>query len=202
MAGPVTLVTGASGGIGSALCRVLAGAGHRLVLTALDAEGLAAIADEVVAAGGEAAVLPGDMRDRALPEALVALAVTRFGSLDGLVTGAGASRPVPFVEMEDDALALPDDEKATVLCGNAANVDLLKRAEIGDARLLFVAIPQSFEAGQIVAQARKLNPKIRIVARAHSDDEIAHLQKLGADLTIMGEREIARKMIDQALIGR
>ena len=102
MAGPVTLVTGASGGIGSALCRALAGAGHRLVLTALDAEGLAAIADEVVAAGGEAAVLPGDMRDRALPEALVALAVTRFGSLDGLVTGAGASRPVPFVEMEDD----------------------------------------------------------------------------------------------------
>ncbi|HUN12650.1 MAG TPA: SDR family NAD(P)-dependent oxidoreductase, partial [Rhabdaerophilum sp.] len=81
MAGPVTIVTGASGGIGSALCRVLAGAGHRLVLTALDAEGLAAIADEVAAAGGEAAVLPGDMRDRALPEALVALAVTRFGSL-------------------------------------------------------------------------------------------------------------------------
>lgn len=113
-----------------------------------------------------------------------------------------AGEKVTIVEMEDDALALPDDEKATVLCGNAANADLLKRAEIGDARLLFVAIPQSFEAGQIVAQARKLNPKIRIVARAHSDDEIAHLQKLGADLTIMGEREIARKMIDQALIGR
>lgn len=102
MAGPVTLVTGASGGIGSALCRALAADGHRLVLTALDAEGLAVLADEIAAAGGEAAVLPGDMRDRALPEALVALAVARFGSLDGLVTGAGASRPVPFVEMEDD----------------------------------------------------------------------------------------------------
>lgn len=102
MAGPVTLVTGASGGIGSALCRALVTAGHRLVLTALDAEGLAVLADEIAAAGGEAAVLPGDMRDRTLPEALVALAVARFGSLDGLVTGAGASRPVPFVEMEDD----------------------------------------------------------------------------------------------------
>ncbi len=113
-----------------------------------------------------------------------------------------AGEKFTVIEAEDDVVALPDDEKATILFGNAANPDMLKHAEIGDARLLFVAIPQSFEAGQIVAQARKLNPKIRIVARAHSDDEIAHLEKLGADLTIMGEREIARKMVDQALIGR
>jgi len=113
-----------------------------------------------------------------------------------------AGEKFTVIEMEEDALALPNDEQATVLTGNAAHPELLKRAEIADARLLFVAIPQSFEAGQIVAQARKLNPKIRIVARAHSDVEIGHLKKLGADLTIMGEREIARKMVDQALLGR
>jgi CPA2 family monovalent cation:H+ antiporter-2 len=112
-----------------------------------------------------------------------------------------AGEKLTVIEVEDDVVALPTDEKATVLFGNAANADILKRAEIADARLLFVAIPQSFEAGQIVAQARKLNPKLRVIARAHSDDEIAYLEKFGADLTIMGEREIARKMVDQALIG-
>jgi len=105
------------------------------------------------------------------------------------------------IEAEDDVSGMPTDALATVLIGNAAGGEMLRRAEIADARLLFVAIPQSFEAGQIVEQARRLNPKLRIVARAHSDQEVKHLEKLGADLTIMGEREIARKMLDQALKG-
>ncbi len=113
-----------------------------------------------------------------------------------------AGESFTVIEAEDDVTALPRDvEKATVLIGNAANADVLCSAELNDARMLFVAIPQSFEAGQIVQQARRLNPKIRIVARAHSDDEVAHLKKMGADMAIMGEREIAKRMLDQALAG-
>jgi len=99
---PVTLVTGASGGICGTLAVMLARRGHRLVLSGLDASGLEAVAAEVTAAGGEAATLAGDVRDHDLPDALVDLARTRFGRLDHLVTGAGASRPVPFVETEDE----------------------------------------------------------------------------------------------------
>lgn len=99
---PVTLVTGASGGIGSALALALAAAGHRLVLCGLDPGGLDAVAAEVAAAGGEAATLAGDVRERDFAQAAVDLATSRFGRLDHLVTGAGASRPVPLVEMEDD----------------------------------------------------------------------------------------------------
>jgi CPA2 family monovalent cation:H+ antiporter-2 len=64
--------------------------------------------------------------------------------------------------------------------------------------MLFVAIPQAFEAGQIVAQARKTNPNLPIVARAHFDDEIDHLMANGATKVIMGEREIAGAMLDYA----
>lgn len=102
MPGPVTLVTGASGGIGGALAVMLAGQGHRLVLSGLDQAGLDAVAGAVSARGAEVATIAGDVRDRDLPEACVDLAVQRFGRLDNLVTGAGASRPVPMVEMEDD----------------------------------------------------------------------------------------------------
>lgn len=99
---PVTLLTGASGGIVGALAVILARAGHRLVLSGLDEPGLTTVAADVAAAGGQAVTLAGDLRERDLPGALVDLAVSSFGRLDHLVTGAGASRPVPMVEMEDD----------------------------------------------------------------------------------------------------
>lgn len=100
--GSVTLLTGASGGICGTLAVMLARAGHRLVLSGLDQPGLDSVAAEAAACGAEVATIAGDVRDRALAQACVDLAVQRFGRLDNLVTGAGASRPVPMVEMEDD----------------------------------------------------------------------------------------------------
>lgn len=82
--------------------------------------------------------------------------------------------------------------------GNAADAALLKAANISGARSLFVAIPDGFEAGQVVAQAKAINSSLRIIARAHSDAEIEHLRQLGADSIIMGEREIALGMIEVA----
>ncbi len=82
--------------------------------------------------------------------------------------------------------------------GNAAQDAVLKTANLSAARMLFVAIPEAFEAGQIVHQARRINPQLEIVARAHFDAEVEHLVRLGADTVIMGEREIARSMLEKA----
>jgi short-subunit dehydrogenase len=57
MAGRVTLITGASAGIGYELARVFAHAGHRVALAARRAERLQALADEIVAAGGQRPVV-------------------------------------------------------------------------------------------------------------------------------------------------
>ena len=98
---PVTVVTGASGGICSALARMLAAAGHRLVLTAHEPIPLDELAAEIMSGGGQVEALAGDARDRRLPGQIVSLACDRFGRIDNLVNGAGASRPVPFVEIDD-----------------------------------------------------------------------------------------------------
>jgi CPA2 family monovalent cation:H+ antiporter-2 len=68
-------------------------------------------------------------------------------------------------------------------------------SNLAGARHLLVAIPEAFEAGQIVQQARAANPAIHIIARAHSDAEVEHLKTMGADHIIMGEREIALGII-------
>jgi CPA2 family monovalent cation:H+ antiporter-2 len=84
--------------------------------------------------------------------------------------------------------------------GNAAAPEVIGAANLAEARLLLIAIPDGFEAGQIVEQARAANPKIEIIARAHSDAEVEHLKRYGADLIIMGEHEIARRMAEHALV--
>jgi CPA2 family monovalent cation:H+ antiporter-2 len=83
-----------------------------------------------------------------------------------------------------------------VITGNAASPAVLEAANIAGARLLIVAIPEAFEAGQIVQQARAANPAVAIIARAHFDLEVTHLTKLGAGVVVMGEREIARSMLE------
>lgn len=85
-----------------------------------------------------------------------------------------------------------------LLLGNAADPQLLKAANLAMARLLLVAIPDAFEAGQIVQQARAANPTLDIIARAHFDIAVEHLSQHGATTVVMGEREIARAMLDYA----
>jgi CPA2 family monovalent cation:H+ antiporter-2 len=113
-----------------------------------------------------------------------------------------ARERVVIIDAERDRAALPEpDDRIELVTGNAADPATLRRARLEEARLLFVAIPHAFEAGQIIMQGRRINPALRIVARAHTDDEIAHLNRCGSDATIMGEQEVARRMTEEALTG-
>jgi CPA2 family monovalent cation:H+ antiporter-2 len=120
-------------------------------------------------------------------------------------------RPLLVIENADDALEylkgehLKDEQRKTtgidIIEGNAANPRVLRAANLSEATLLLVAIPDAFEAGQIVEQARAVNPRIEIVARAHFDAEVEHLLQHGANTVVMGEREIARTMLELARTG-
>jgi CPA2 family monovalent cation:H+ antiporter-2 len=71
----------------------------------------------------------------------------------------------------------------------------MRAANVEGARCILVAVPDAFEGGQVVAQARERNASLPIVARAHSEAEIEHLKKHGATSVIMGEHEIAKAMV-------
>jgi CPA2 family monovalent cation:H+ antiporter-2 len=121
----------------------------------------------------------------------------RVGSLvaDGLLRN---NWPLLIIEAGDETHARFQGLPIEVISGNAADPAVLEAANLPAARLLLVAIPEAFEAGQIVEQARTANPSLRIIARAHFDEAVAHLDRLGADLVVMGEREIARTMLEAA----
>jgi CPA2 family monovalent cation:H+ antiporter-2 len=139
-----------------------------------------------------------EQRERMAPTSLTQHAVVvGYGRVGHLVAAGLRQASIPFIVIEEAAGAVERAEAGAVeiLSGNAADERLLQAGGVAAARILFVAIPGVFEAGQIVQQSRRLNPDLRIVARAHFDAEVEHLSRLGADLVIMGEREIAQAML-------
>jgi monovalent cation:H+ antiporter-2, CPA2 family len=116
----------------------------------------------------------------------------------GAVIGEGLlAAGIPFVLIEDaeGRVAAARASGVEVIEGNAATSRALALANVAEATTVIIAIPNAFEAGQATEQSRRLNPDVRIVARAHSDEEEGHLMHLGADAVVMGEREIGLGML-------
>jgi monovalent cation:H+ antiporter-2, CPA2 family len=119
----------------------------------------------------------------------------------GSVVGAAvreASIPLLVIESDGELIAPLRGQGVETITGNAADPELVQAMNLPAARCLMVAIADAFEAGQVVEQARAINGPLRIIARAHSEEEIAHLQKHGASIVIMGEHLIAHAMIADA----
>jgi len=100
LGGKVAIVTGASRGIGAAAARAFAEAGATVVLAARTAEAIAAIAEEINAAGARALAIPTDVTDPESVKRLVEKTVTTFGRLDVAFNNAGAGHmPTPLAEI-------------------------------------------------------------------------------------------------------
>ena len=105
LSGRVALVTGATGGIGTAICRALAGAGSGVVAVFNRRQAEAgALAQSLP--GGSHGVAQADVTDPASLGRLAAELSARYGTVDILVNSAGTTRFVPHADLEalDDAL--------------------------------------------------------------------------------------------------
>ncbi|CAH2395750.1 YbaL family putative K(+) efflux transporter [Mesorhizobium ventifaucium] len=127
-----------------------------------------------------------------------------YGRVGSLVAASLKKAALPFLVIEDadKTLAKLRDDGIETVSGNAASSEVFAAANPEGASRLILAIPNAFEAGQIVLRAHAANPKINVIARAHSDAEVEHLKGLGADTVIMGEREIARGIVEEVIEGR
>ncbi|MBX9827897.1 MAG: Kef family K(+) transporter [Xanthobacteraceae bacterium] len=119
------------------------------------------------------------------------------GRVGGFISEAMRPSGVPMlvIDSEPDNIARARERGCAALEGNAANPQIVAAANLPAARCLLVAIPDAFEGGQVVDQARKINAGLPIIARAHSEAEIEHLKKHGATAVVMSEHETAKAMI-------
>ncbi|NJM50108.1 MAG: 3-oxoacyl-[acyl-carrier-protein] reductase [Sphingomonadales bacterium] len=102
LTGMTALVTGASGGIGTAICEALAAQGARLAVSGSNADKLNAYKDSL---GGDHVAIPCNLSDPQSVEALVPAAVEQLGKLDILVNNAGITRDNLTMRMKDEEWA-------------------------------------------------------------------------------------------------
>jgi len=127
--GKVSLVTGASRGIGRAIASAFAAEGATVVLAARDTARLAEAVGEIKAKGGRAEALALDVADRASVEQAVASVVASHGRIDHLVNNAGVTRDNLLLRMKDEDWRQVIDTNLTgvFLCTQAVLKPMLKQ---------------------------------------------------------------------------
>ncbi len=195
------LITGASQGIGAAICRRLAADARRsddklqlAVCGSQHADALSALVDELTAAGAEATAVLGDLADPETPARLVASAVDAFGGLDAVVSNAGIARPGALLDVSlDDWNRLFDiNTRATWLLAKAAHPWL---RQAGGSLVIVASMsgvdPQPGMGAYSVSKSA-LIMLTRLIAQEWADDGIrANCVSPGLVLTPMTEQAYA-----------
>lgn len=146
----VILVTGASSGIGEATARVLAAAGHKLILGARREDRINAIAGEIRASGGDATALPLDVTDRVQFQAFADRAKELHGRIDVLVNNAGVMPLSRLDEMKvEEWDQMVDVNIKGVLYGIAAVLPGMTARKSG--HIINVASVSAYSTGPTVA---------------------------------------------------
>ena len=131
LTGTVSLVTGASSGIGEATAKQLAADGAGVAVAARRVDRLEGLAREIEDAGGRALVVESDVTDRAQAEALVERTVAELGRLDTVVNNAGVMLlgPAEHAPIEEWERMVDLNLKGLLYVAKAALPHLLKYAD-------------------------------------------------------------------------
>src|ERR687894_2340277 len=120
-----------------------------------------------------------------------------YGRVGRQVAAEFASDGVPFVVIDQDPETVEEclAEGYLTILGEASDDAVLEEAGVRRARGLVAAVDSDADNVFVVLSARKLNPKLHIVARASSDESAAKLEMAGAERTLspyaVGGRRLA-----------
>ena len=133
LTGKSALITGASGALGSAAARALAGAGAHVTLAAGSAGKLEKVAADVKRLGGSSAQIVGRPESQADAEAMVRAAIDAGGRLDIVVLASGVNIVAPTVEMADEDFqsVMDANVRGSWLVSQAAGRQMIEQGEGG-----------------------------------------------------------------------
>jgi CPA2 family monovalent cation:H+ antiporter-2 len=123
--------------------------------------------------------------------------VTGYGRVGKPVVDAlrDAGETVVVIEENRELVDQMRRDGQLAVAGDAAEPEALIQGHVARARFLIIATPDATRSRRMVDIARRLNPRIHVVARAHSEFEAAHLRADGADRVFIGEVELAGAMV-------
>ncbi len=122
----------------------------------------------------------------------------RVGRLAGHALDDLAIRHV-YIEATLDTVIGMQQHDLTAYWGDAASPDVLVAAGVADAALLILAVPDAESARLTTQHARRLNPGIAVVARAHSKGEVDALRSVDVNVVVVPEYEGAATILRRSL---
>ncbi len=116
-----------------------------------------------------------------------------YGRVGRRIGEALAKEGVPFVVVEQNRELVEQlrERDLHAVAGDGSEPAVLVQAHAARARMLVIAIPDTFHVRRMIEIARTLNPNIETVVRTHSEEEAELLQKENAGRVFMGEHELA-----------
>ncbi|GHO46277.1 cation:proton antiporter [Ktedonospora formicarum] len=107
--------------------------------------------------------------------------------------------PLLVVDLNIDRLLKLREKGVSILYGDAVNSEILSHAQVKDARMVIVTLPDEVHAQMVVKEVRKQSQNTPIVVRATTKDGVGHLQSLGAQHVIHPELEGGLEMVRLSL---
>jgi 3-oxoacyl-[acyl-carrier protein] reductase len=199
--GRSALVTGAGGGVGAAVARAFAAAGAAVLVSDIEKDGAARVAESIMSAGGRAEPIALDVRDSAAAaDAAACAADLADGTLHILVNNAGAIAPAMFADLTEDAFRrivdihlmgsficshaalgyLPDDGRGRIInvTSAAGLTGTIGQANYGAAKAGIVGLTKSL-ARELARNAVTVNAIAPLAATAMTES-IRSNEKLAA----------------------
>jgi K+:H+ antiporter len=129
------------------------------------------------------------------------VAIVGYGRVGRRIAAALLERNIPYTIAEQNREVVEQlrAEGAHAVSGDASDPAVLIQAHVARAAMLVIATPDTIGVRKMIDVARKLNPKIQIVLRTHSDEEAAMLRQEHAGVVFMGEHELAKAMTQHVL---
>jgi CPA2 family monovalent cation:H+ antiporter-2 len=160
--------------------------------------GRASIADALEREAGDLAELPANVPAEGLKDHVVLIG---YGRVGGPVARELTRHQLPYIVVEQsrERVEYLRKQGLPAIYGDATRPGVLSNAHLEAARMVVVAAPDAYQARAIVALVRNVNPQVQTVVRTHSDEEREFLEANGADIALVGERELAISLTRHAL---
>ena len=175
----VAVITGSSSGVGAALATKLSSEGASVVINYNQSkEGAIRTRDSIVAAGGQAVIVQGDVSEEADCERIAEMAVSSFGRIDILINNAGCTTFVPHDNLQDLTSSIWERTLRVNLMGaffmSRAAMPHLQKAGGGEIVMTSSIASQTASGSSIAYCASKagMNSLTRSLAKAFGKDNI------------------------------
>jgi monovalent cation:H+ antiporter-2, CPA2 family len=135
------------------------------------------------------------------PKLVDHIVIAGYGVIGAMVGHSAKLCDIPYdtIEMDYDIVREQGPRGVPIFYGDATQEASLRKANLPAARVFVVAIPDPAGAARAVALARRINPKVHIVARVRYVRDMARLYQLGANVIVSEEVEASIKIFSAVL---